>query len=98
MRPEPVTTPSPGTLCSSMPKSWHWWTTKRVELDEGAGIEQELEALARRLLARLVLPADPLLAAAELRLGVAAAQLFESVVGATWPNCGRVAVESQRIY
>ncbi len=29
MRPEPVTTPSPGMRCSAMPKSWVWWTTKR---------------------------------------------------------------------
>src|SRR5213080_3367583 len=29
MRPDPVTTPSPGIRCSAMSKSCVWWTTKR---------------------------------------------------------------------
>ena len=29
MRADPVTTPSPGTRCASMPKSVAWWTTNR---------------------------------------------------------------------
>ena len=37
-----------------------------VDLLEGAGIEQQVDALARRQLAGLVLPAEALLAAAEL--------------------------------
>jgi hypothetical protein len=42
-----------------------------IHLEKGAGIEQEIQALARRLLARLVLAADALLAPAELRSAVA---------------------------
>ncbi len=52
-----------------------------VELQEGGGIEQELQPLARRLLAGLVLAADPLLAPAELGVAVAAPQLLEALVG-----------------
>ena len=53
-----------------------------VDLDERAGIEQQLEPLARGLLPRLVLAAHALLAAAQLRLGVPSAQLLEGFVGA----------------
>ena len=41
-----------------------------VDLDEASGIEQEIDALARRQLARRVLPVDAVLAAAFERLGV----------------------------
>ena len=49
-----------------MPKSRQRWVTELVELVEGAGVEQQLDALARGQLAGLVLLADALLAAAEL--------------------------------
>ena len=83
MRPEPVTTPSPGIRCSAMPKSCALVHDELVELGERAGVEEELEPLARRLLARLVLAANALLAAAQLGLGVAAAQLFEALLAGT---------------
>src|SRR5438093_1228348 len=51
-----------------------------VELEEGAGIEQELEPLAGGLLAGLVLAPDALLAPAELGGAVAAPQLLETLV------------------
>src|SRR6185295_12987277 len=50
-----------------------------VYLQERAGIEQQLQSLARRLLSRLVLAPDAILTAAQLRLRVSATQLFESV-------------------
>ena len=55
MVPQPVTTPSPGTRVFSMPKSMQRCSTIHVELLEGALVEQELEPLARRELAALVL-------------------------------------------
>ena len=51
-----------------------------IELEKGAGVEKNLEALAGRLLAGLVLPLDSLLAATELGLAIAPAQLFQPVV------------------
>ena len=48
-----------------------------VELDEGARIEQLLDALAGRELAFLVLAAQPLLAAAEERVTIATFELLE---------------------
>ena len=73
MRPEPVTTPSPGTRCSLHPEVVALVDDELVHLQERAGIEQELQTLARRFLSRLVLAADPLLAAAELGLRVSPA-------------------------
>ena len=78
-----------------MPKSWLWWTTKLVDLDEGAGIEQQLEPLARRLLAGLVLAANPLLAAAELGLGVASTQLLETIRSGHGLDCSRESASSK---
>ena len=49
-----------------------------VELFEGAGVEQEVDALARRQLARVVLPAQPILAAAKFG---AALEVGEDVAG-----------------
>jgi hypothetical protein len=46
-----------------MPKSVQRWTTKPIELDEGAGVEEQVDALARRELAGLVLLRDALGAA-----------------------------------
>src|SRR5204863_5672923 len=51
-----------------------------VELDERPGIEEELETLARGLLARLVLTADALVSATQLGLGVTTVQLFEALL------------------
>jgi len=48
-----------------------------VEFLERTGIEQEVDALAGRELARVVLPAQPLVAASELR---AALEIGEDVV------------------
>src|SRR5207249_9287740 len=48
-----------------------------VDLDERAGIEQHVDPLARRELARFVLLADPLLAATPVGFAAAASQLFE---------------------
>src|SRR5205823_14246508 len=47
-----------------------------VELDEAAGVEEELDPLAGGELAFLVLLLDPLLAAAQLRLQVERGELF----------------------
>ena len=52
-----------------------------VDLEEGAGIEQQLEPLARGLLAGLVLAPDAVLAAAQLGLGVTPMELGEAVLG-----------------
>src|SRR5437764_2332628 len=46
-----------------------------VQLDEAAGIEQELDPLARGELSLLVLPVDPFLTAAQLGLGVQRGEL-----------------------
>src|SRR5205823_14937271 len=46
-----------------------------VQLDEAAGIEQELDPLARGELSVLVLPVDAFLAAAQLGLGIQRRQL-----------------------
>jgi hypothetical protein len=51
-----------------------------VDLDERAGVEQELEPLARGLLAGLVLAANALGAAGELGRRVAPTQLLEAVM------------------
>jgi hypothetical protein len=51
-----------------------------VDLQEGAGVEQELETLARGLLPRLVLSSNSLFAAAELGLAVATAELLQTLV------------------
>src|SRR5439155_18165573 len=52
-----------------------------VDLEEGAGVEQQLDPLAGRLLAGLVLAPDALLAAAKLRLGMTAMELGKTVLG-----------------
>jgi hypothetical protein len=54
-----------------------------VELGERAGIEQQLDALARGQLAALVLSVDARLAAAELGLGVQLFELLELVLERT---------------
>lgn len=48
-----------------------------IELAEGSRVEQQLDALARRQLAALVLALDPLRAPAELRLGVQLIELLD---------------------
>ena len=54
-----------------------------VELLEGAGVEQQLDALARRQLAGLALPAQPLLAAAELGAPVEIGEIDRRVIDIT---------------
>src|SRR3989441_10710735 len=49
-----------------------------VDLHERPGIQEQVEALARRLLARLVLPPDALLSARQLGPSVAPVQLVEA--------------------
>ena len=66
-----------------MPKSWLWWTTNLSTSMKRAGVEQELEPLARGLLAGLVLAANALGAAGKLGLRVAATQLLEAVFDPT---------------
>ena len=51
-----------------------------VDLHERPGVQQQLEPLARRLLAGLVLAADSLVTAGELGLHVTASQILESLV------------------
>ena len=51
-----------------------------IDLEERAGVDQDFEPLARRLLPGLVLTLDPLFAAAELRLAIAPAQLLQPIV------------------
>ena len=51
-----------------------------VHLHEGPGVQQELEPLARSLLAGLVLAASALLAPGQLGLCVAAAQFVEAIL------------------
>ena len=63
--PQPVTTPSPGILVFSMPKSVGAVLDEHVELLERALVEQQLDALARGQLAALVLGLDARLAAAQ---------------------------------
>jgi hypothetical protein len=48
-----------------------------VDLHEGAGVQQQLGALAGRQLARRVLLVDAVLAAPQLRRGEAPLQLFD---------------------
>jgi hypothetical protein len=50
---------------------------ERVELAEGPRVAEQLDPLVRGELARVVLPLDPLDAAPEARLVLAAAQLVE---------------------
>ena len=63
-----------------MPKSGQRWVTSGVELDEGAGVEQQLDALARGQLAGVVLLGDALGAAAQPRGGQALAELGQAGV------------------
>ncbi len=65
--PWPVTTPSPGIFCSSMPKSDAAMLDEHVPFLEGAGIEQQLDALAGRQPALGMLGLDALDAAAGAR-------------------------------
>ena len=51
-----------------------------VELDEGAGVAAGVEPFARGLLSRLVLAANPLLAAPELGFAAAVAELLETLL------------------
>src|SRR5262249_16129324 len=51
-----------------------------VELQEGPGVEQDVETLAGGLLAGLVLATNPLLAAGQLGLRVAATELIEAIL------------------
>ena len=63
-----------------------------VELDERAGVEQQLQPLSGCLLSGLVLAADPLLATGQLGLGVASHKLgetfFEGHSQVIWPFGG----------
>ena len=65
--PWPVTTPSPRTCCSVEPELRRAMRDERVELDERARVEQQVEALARRQLAPGVLALDADGAAAQQR-------------------------------
>jgi hypothetical protein len=47
------------------------------QLAEAAGLDEQVDALARGQLAGRVLPGDPLLAAAEARGGAALGQVFD---------------------
>src|SRR6058998_3100772 len=76
IRPDPVTTPSPGIFCFCISKSWVWCTTN-LSISV-----KEPEPLARGLLSGLVLPADPILAAGELGLHVAPTKLVELILRA----------------
>ena len=62
-----------------MPKSRQRCVTSLSSLFEGAFVEQQIDALARRELAFLVLPRAALRAAALLGRGVAAAQFFKPI-------------------
>ena len=66
MRPAPATTPSPGTIWFVHPEVAAAVRDELVDLLEGAGVEQQIDALARRQLAGVVLPLHPIGAAAEL--------------------------------
>ena len=83
--PQPVTTPSPGMLVFSMPKSVAAVLDEHVELLERALVEQQLDALARGQLALGVLRLDAPLAAPGARLGAAPLQAFENL-----PHAGPV--------
>ena len=74
--PQPVTTPSPGTLDLLHAEFDRAVLDEHVELLERALVEQKLDALARGQLAAGVLRLDALLAAAELGAGAA---LFEGI-------------------
>ena len=74
--PQPVTTPSPGTLVLLHAEFGRAVLDEHVELLERALVEQQLDALARGQLAAGVLRLDALLAAAELGAG---APLLEGV-------------------
>ena len=77
MVPQPVTTPSPGILVFSMPKSVAAVLDVHVELLEGVLVHQQLDALARGELAALVLGVDARLAAAETRFRPPPLQLLQ---------------------
>ena len=67
--PCPVTTPSPRKLLLGQTELRRAMRDERIELDEGPGIEQQLESLAGRQLAPGVLSLDTDRAAAEQRFG-----------------------------
>ena len=69
MVPQPVTTPSPGMMVSSMPKSTARWVTNMSYSSKAAGIEQHVEALAGGELALAVLGVDALLPATKASVG-----------------------------
>ncbi len=77
--PHPVTTPSPGTFCRSMPKSVERCSTIHVELLERVRVEQEFDPLARRQLAAAMLGRDAPLASARGRLGTTPVKVFDHV-------------------
>ena len=77
--PQPVTTPSPGTLVFSMPNSTERCSTNMSNSSKRALVEQKLDALARGQLAAGVLRLDALLAAAELCAGAPLFKGFQDV-------------------
>ena len=83
MVPQPVTTPSPGTLSVSMPKSVQRCSTYMSNSSNEPVVEQELDPLARGELAALVLGVDAGLAAAHAGLGAAHFKLFEDFLHST---------------
>ena len=83
--PQPVTTPSPAILVFVHAEIGGAMLDEHVELLEGALVEQDLDALARRQLAALVLGRDALLAAAEPRLGAPRLEFVEDVLHGPGP-------------
>ena len=77
-RPWPATTPSPGTIWSLHAEVAAAMGDELVDLLERAGIEQQLDPLARGQLAGRVLPLEPIGAAAELG---APLEVGEDIVG-----------------
>ena len=77
MVPQPVTTPSPGTLVFSMPKSVQRCSTYMSNSSKEPSSSSRLEALARGQLAALVLRLDAGRAAAGARLFAAHFKLFK---------------------
>ena len=85
--PQPVTTPSPGILVFSMPKSVARCSTNMSNSSNELVIEQQFDALAGGQLALGVLRGDTLLAAPEASTGAAMFQagqhLFQGKVSPT---------------
>ena len=81
MRPDPVTTPSPGIHLLRQAEVGGPVGHEAVELGEAAGVEQQVEPLARGELSLLVLLGDARGSPALFGGGAAMMQVVEEVAG-----------------